>query len=100
MIDLIKMRFLTYEEEGKKQIESPIPDEMEDEAQFARANLLETLYNYSDEMEELAFEEKPISNELIRETIRKATLAGKIQPVVCGSALHGIGVQGVLDGVK
>lgn len=100
MIDLIKMRFLTFEDEGKKQHESPIPEELLDEAQFAREQLLDVLYEYSDEMTELAFEEKPIPNELIRETIRQATLAGKIQPVVCGSALHGIGVQGVLDGVK
>jgi elongation factor G len=71
-----------------------------DEAQFAREQLLETLYDFSDEMAELAFEGKSISNELIRKTIREATLNGKIHPVVCGSALHGIGVQGVLDGVK
>ncbi|MFT5302284.1 MAG: elongation factor G [Mariniblastus sp.] len=100
IIDLIKMRFVTYEDEGRKQNEDPIPAEMQDEAEFARENLLETLYDFSDEMAELAFEGKPISNEMIRKTVRKATLAGKINPVVCGSALHGIGVQGVLDGVK
>lgn len=100
MIDLIKMRFQTFEDEGKKLKEAPIPEELEDEAQFAREQLLETLYDYSDEMAELAFEGKAISNEMIRETLRKATLAGKIQPLVCGSALHGMGVQGVLDSVK
>lgn len=100
VIDLIKMRFVTYEDDGKKQNEKPIPPELDDEAQFAREHLLETLYDFSDEMAEQAFEGKPISNEMIRQTIRKATIEGKIQPVVCGSALHGIGVQGVLDGVK
>ena len=100
IIDLVKMRYVTYEDEGKKQIESPIPEEVKDEAEFARDNLLETLYDLSDEMAELAFEGKPIPNEMIRKTVRKATLEGKIHPVVCGSALHGIGVQGVLDGVK
>ena len=100
MIDLVKMRFLTFEDEGKKQIESPIPAEMEDEAQLAREQLLETLYDFSDEMAELAFEGKPIPNEVIRQTLREATLKGEIQPLVCGSALHGIGVQGVLDSVK
>ena len=100
MIDLIKMRLLTYEEEGKKQKESPIPDGFLDEAQFARDQLLESLYEFSDEMAELAMEGQDISNEIIRTAIRKATLKGEIQPVVCGSALHGIGVQGVLDGVK
>ncbi|MEL7498592.1 MAG: elongation factor G [Planctomycetota bacterium] len=100
IVDLIKMRYYTYEEDGRKQKEGPIPEDVADEAAFARENLLETLYDYSDKMAELAFEGESISNELIRETIRSATLARKIQPVVCGSALHGIGVQGVLDSVK
>jgi len=100
VIDLVKMKYVTYEDEGKKVDESQIPEELADEAAFAREQMLETLYNFSDEMAELAFEEKPISNELIRKVIRKATLERKIQPVVCGSALHGMGVQGVLDSVK
>ena len=100
VIDLVKMKYVTFEDEGKKVNESPIPEELADEAEFAREQMLETLYEYSDEMAELAFEEKPISNDLIRKVIRGATLEGKIQPVVCGSALHGMGVQGVLDSVK
>ncbi len=100
VVDLIKMRFYTYEDEGKTQKEGPIPDELADEATLAREQLLETLYDYSDEMAELAFEGKKISNELIRDVVRQATLDMKIQPVVCGSALHGMGVQGVLDSVK
>jgi elongation factor G len=100
VIDLVKMKYVTYEDEGKKIDESPIPEELADEAEFAREQMLESLYNFSDEMAELAFEEKPISNELIRKVIRNATLERKIQPVVCGSALHGMGVQGVLDSVK
>ena len=100
IVDLIKMRYVTYEDEGKKQKEAPIPEEVLDEAQFAREQMLETLYEHSDELAVLAMEEKEISNEQIRAAIRKATIEHKIQPVVCGSALHGIGVQGVLDSVK
>ncbi len=100
VIDLIKMRFQTFEDEGKKTVESPVPAELEEAAQLARHEMLEALYAFSDEMTELALAEVPIPNELIRQVIRKATVAQMIQPVVCGSALHGIGVQGVLDGVK
>ena len=100
LIDLIKMKVQTFDEEGKALKETPIPDELRDEAEFARQAMLEELYNYSDEMTELALSEEPIPNELVRKVIRKATLAQMIQPVVCGSALHGMGVQGVLDGVK
>ena len=100
VVDLIKMRYVTYADEGREQKEAPIPEEVQDEAEFAREQMLEALYNHSDEMAELAFAEKAIPNELIRKVIREATLSGKIQPVVCGSALHGMGVQGVLDSVK
>ena len=65
-----------------------------DEAEFARQTMLEELYSYSDEMAEKALAEEPISNELIRKVLREATLQRMIQPVVCGSALHGMGVQG------
>ena len=100
LIDLIKMKVQTFDSDGKALKETPIPEELKDEADFARQAMLEELYNYSDEMTELALSEEAIPNELIRKVIRKATLAQMIQPVVCGSALHGIGVQGVLDSVK
>ena len=100
IIDLIKMRMMTFEEEGKNLKEGPVPEELLDEAQFARAEMLESLYPLSDQMMELALGEEDIPNDLVREVLRKGTLERVIQPVVCGSALHGIGVQGVLDSVK
>jgi elongation factor G len=100
VIDLIRMRMMSFDEDGKKIVESPIPDEFEDAAQYARQEMLEALYPYSDEMTLLALAEETISNELIRSVIRAATIERLIQPVVCGSALHGIGVQGVLDSVR
>jgi len=102
IIDLIKMRMMTFEEEGKNLKEGPVPEELLDEAQFARAEMLETLYPLSDKMMELALGEEDIPNDLVREVLRKGTLERviQLQPVVCGSALHGIGVQGVLDSVK
>lgn len=100
VVDLIKMRYCTYEDDGRKVKESPIPEEFADDAAFARETMLETLYDHDDALAEAAFEGKELTNEMIRTAIRKATLARKIQPVVCGSALHYMGVQGVLDSVK
>jgi elongation factor G len=99
-IDLIKMRMMTYEDDGKKIKEAPIPEEMLAEAQLSREAMLEVLFELSDEVAELAMAEENIPNELVRKVLRAGTLAQQIQPVVCGSALHGIGVQGVLDCVK
>jgi len=100
IVDLIKMRYSTFEDEGKTVNEGPIPEELMDDAQLAREEMLESLYTLSDEMTELALSEEDIPNDLIRKVLRQGTLERVIQPVVCGSALHGIGVQGVLDSVK
>lgn len=100
VIDLIDQKMLQFADEGKTINELPIPEELQDVAEYERAQLLEKLYTFSDELTELALNESPISNELIKNVIRKATLAGQVQPVVCGSALHGIGVQSVLNSVR
>lgn len=100
VIDLIKMKLVTYSDEGKSLKEGPIPEEKLAEAQLWREQMIDVISNHSDKVMELALSEEPISNELVREVLRSATLARLIQPVVCGSALHGIGVQGVLDSVK
>lgn len=100
VIDLLKMRMLKFTDEGRTVEEHPIPDDWQDAAEFNRVQLLESLYEFNDEMAELALAEQPIPNELLQRAIRQATLARQIQPVICGSALHGIGVQGVLDAVR
>ena len=61
--------------------------------------MLEKLYSFSNELMELALAEQPIPADLIRKVLRDATLHMQLQPVLCGSALHGIGVQPLLDAV-
>ena len=100
VIDLIKMKMQTFEDDGKKLKESPVPEEHLAEAQLWREKLIDVLSNHSDEVMELALGEEDIPNDLIRKVLRSATIERHIQPVVCGSALHGIGVQSVLDSVK
>ena len=73
--------------------------ELADEAQLWRERLLESLYNYSNELMELALAEEPIPEPLIHKVVREATVHLQIQPVLCGSALHGMGVQPILDAV-
>ena len=101
VIDLIRMQLLTFPEgkEGRKIIRAEIPDDMADEAQLWRERLLESLYNYSNELMELALAEEAIPEPLIHKVLREATLHLQIQPVLCGSALHGVGVQPILDSV-
>ena len=102
IIDLITEEMLEYDKEtvGKKFTSKPIPEELKEYAQGWRRRMLERLYDFSDEMMELALMEEEIPEEMIRRVLREATIARQIQPVTCGSALHGIGVQKVLDSVR
>jgi elongation factor G len=102
VIDLIRMKLLTFPEgkEGNKIIVEDIADEdLASEAQLWRERMLESLYNYSNELMERALAEEPIPEPLIHKALREATLHQQIQPVLCGSALHGMGVAPILDAV-
>jgi elongation factor G len=102
VIDLIEMKFLTFPTEGESRnyTIAEIPAEMEADALAWREQMLEKLYNYSNEMMELALQEQEIPAALIRKVLRETTVHMQLQPVLCGSALHGIGVQPILDAVQ
>jgi elongation factor G len=101
VIDLIDLKMLVFdaESEGSTILVQEIPEDHRETAELWRDVLLEKLYVHSDELMELALQEEPIPSDLIRRVIRQATLHHQIQPVLCGSALRGIGVQPILDAV-
>jgi elongation factor G len=101
VIDLIEMKMLAFDSEANaKQVSvQEIPDSLRDDAELWRDAMLEKLYPYSDKLMELALQEEPIPIALIREVLRSATLHMAVQPVFCGSALRGMGVQPVMDAV-
>ncbi|MEW4454633.1 elongation factor G [Bremerella sp. JC817] len=101
VIDLIEMKMLTFGEgDQDRTIDvQEIPEDYVEKAQQWRTNLLEKLYDHSDELMEMSLGDEPIPTALIRKVLRGATLAREIQPVLCGSALDGIGVQPILDAV-
>ncbi len=99
VIDLVRMRFLRFADDDMKPIVEDIPEELADDAAFWRDQMLEKLYGQSDQLMELALQEAPIPETLLVDVLRRATLEMQVQPVLCGSALRGIGVQPVLDAV-
>ena len=108
LVDLVTMELLSFppKEEaladdgrGLAVIRGPIPDEVAGLAAEWREQLVATLFDYSDEVAELALAEAEIPPELMRKVIRQATLARMVVPVFGGSALDCIGVQPVLDAV-
>jgi len=102
IIDLVKQKMLVFPEGklGREVRAEPIPDELSDLTALWRELLIGELSNFSDELMELALAEEPIPSSLIDRVVREATVQQQIQPVLCGSALHGIGVQPLLDAVS
>ncbi|MCD6194846.1 elongation factor G [bacterium] len=100
IIDLLKMKALTHDDElGKEVVESDIPEDYKEEAEKWRKDMVEKIAETNDELLEKYLEGKEISlNELYR-AIREATVQNKIYPVLCGSALKNKGVQPLLDAV-
>ncbi|MDO5563094.1 MAG: elongation factor G [Synergistaceae bacterium] len=100
MIDLIANKAIMYDDVlGTEFHSADIPAELVEDAQLARAEMLEGLSDYNDELMELYLDGSEVPAELIRSTIRKATIALDIVPVMCGSAFKNKGVQPLLDAV-
>ncbi len=101
IIDLVDMQYLTFDEEklGAEFRREPIPDDLIDMAELWHNELLEKLFEYSNEIAELFLEKADVPADLIRRVLREATLMRLIVPVLCGSALDHVGVQPLLDAV-
>jgi elongation factor G len=100
VIDLITMQAITFEgNDGEKVIRGAVSPEYVDKAAKAREQMLDALSMYNDEMTELLLEEKPIENDMIRRTIREATINRDIVPLMMGSAFKNKGVQPLIDAV-
>ncbi|MFM7230364.1 MAG: elongation factor G [bacterium] len=100
-IDLVEMKSITYDDgtQGTKLIESEIPRDLLENAQAARFALLEAVAEFDEQLLDDYLHEKPYTSDDLRRAIRKGTLSGTINPVMCGSAFKNKGVQKLLDAV-
>ena len=100
IIDLVEMDAdIYYDEMGKDMRVEPIPADMMELAQEYRTKLIDACADLNDEIMELALEEKPIPQELIRKVIRQGTIDNKFVPVTCGTSYKNKGVQKLLDAI-
>jgi elongation factor G len=100
VVDLVKMKAIVYKDElGTEQEVVAIPDSLVEAAVTAREHLLEEVSHYDDGLLELILEEGEITEDRLKQAIRKATLSTKLTPVLCGSSFKNKGVQPLLDAV-
>jgi elongation factor G len=102
VVDLIGMRALTWRGEtqkGEDYAVEEIPADLAEMAAEYREKLLETLADVDDTVMERYLEGEELSVDQIKAGIRRATIAGHANPVLCGSAFKNKGVQPMLDAV-
>ena len=100
VVDLVNFRGIEWNEADKGMTfkEVPIPADMMEEAKEYREKLLEAVAEFDDKLMEKYFEDPTsISEEEILTALRKATIAMKIVPMLCGSSFKNKGVQTMLD---
>lgn len=100
IIDLLKMKAEVYKDDLGKVIEvEEIPEEMLEEAEAWRDKLLEAVADTYEDLMMLYLEGEELPIEDVKKALRKATIAGELFPMFCGSAYKNKGVQMLLDGV-
>ena len=101
VIDLLNQKEIRFDQadKGVTIITSDVADERKELASQWRDSLLDNISAFSDEITELYLNGEEIPLDMIKATIRKATLEGKLLPVFVGSSLKNTGVQCLLDGV-
>ena len=100
IIDLITMKAEIYEDQLGTQIdEEAIPDDMLELAQEWRDKMLEAVAECDEDLMMKFLEGEELTEQEIKATIRKQTIANEMVPVMCGSAYKNKGVQMLLDGI-
>ena len=100
VIDLMSMQAdVYYDDLGKDMRVEEIPDDMKEKAEEYHNNMVESICETDEDLFNKYCEGEEISIDELKDALRKATIANKIVPVVCGTSYKNKGVQKLLDAV-
>ncbi len=101
VIDLVRMKAIIWDDDtlGATFTEGEIDADHLDRAREYREKLVEAAAEVDDPLMEAYLAEEPITEEMLLDAIRRATLGLKLVPVLCGSALKNKGIQPLLDAI-
>src|SRR5499427_10627462 len=101
VIDLVAMKAIDFKDEtlGSEFQTAEIPEDMLAEAERYREQLIETVAETDDTLLEKYLHGGKVEVAELKEALRRATISGSVQPVVCGSAFKNKGIQQLLDAV-
>jgi elongation factor G len=101
VVDLVQMKGVIWRDEtlGAEFDVVDIPEDLVEKAKSYREQMIEAVSEFDDKLFEKYVHGEALTNEEIMAGIRKATIAMKIFPVICGSAFKNKGVQTMMDAV-
>jgi len=100
VVDLIENVALVYQDDlGQEPERLEVPSDLADIVAEKREALIEAIVEVNDDLLDQYLEGEDLSADALRAGLRKATLAGELVPVLCGSSLRNKGVQPVLDAI-
>ena len=100
MVDLVTMKAYRFPGDPDETYEEiAIPSHLVDKANEMRAELIETVADYDEELMMLYLDGEDVPTEMLKKAIRTATLSVEVFPVVCGTAFKNKGVKFVLDAI-
>ena len=102
IVDLLQMKAIIFDEatDGKQFSVMDVPEDLKDEAEIARAELVEKVADLDEEVMEAFLENGDLTNDELIPALRRQTLAGALVPVLCGTSLKDKGVQPLLDAIN
>lgn len=101
MVDLIERKAYYFDDENSGaavQIKN-VPAELEEEVELRRSVLVESLADYNDDILTKFLNGEEVDTDVIKATLRAATISNSFVPVLCGSSFKNKGVQPLLDAV-
>jgi elongation factor G len=100
VVDLFTMQKIVYTDDlGSVSVSSDVEGDLKEVAMKWRQELVEAIAEQDDELLEMFFEGKELPIERMKTALRKATIAGTVLPMLCGSAFKNKGIQPLLDAV-
>jgi elongation factor G len=100
VVNVLEQTATLWEDDlGKDPKQIEVPDELKEQAQEARAHLVERIAELDDDLTIKYLEGDEISLDELKAALRRSVISGKATPVFCGSSLRNKGVQILLDAV-
>ena len=101
VVDLVNMKAVVYDAdaEGRQFSVTDVPADMKDDAELARAELVEKVADLDEGVMESFLEKGDLSAAELVPAIRRLVVAGRFVPVLCGTSLRDKGVQPLLDAI-